>query len=145
MSLFLTGSLLFLFDSFFVFSVHVRKSWWCSHRLETNGWRILLSNCTKTYFQKFNFKGRTDVLWFIADKFNKPIDMSLRRSSIELKVFILWYMTPIYWFIVTNFPKRFPVLSPRQFKEFVLWWRQQSSKSKKITLKMDVVGASERF
>ena len=132
MSLFLTGSLLFLFDSFFVFSVHVRKSWWCSHRLETNGWRILLSDCTKTYFQQFNFKGRKDVLWFISGKFNKPIDQSLRRSSFEFKVFVLWYMTPFFWFIVTNFPKRLLVASPKPSKEFVVRWRQQSPKSKKL-------------
>jgi hypothetical protein len=88
MSLFLTGSLLFLFDSVFFFSVHVRKSWRYSHRLETNGWRIFCLT-TKTYFQQFNFKGRTDVLRFISDKFSKPIDKSLRRSSFELKFFVL--------------------------------------------------------
>jgi hypothetical protein len=66
MSLFLTGSLLFLFDSFFVFSVHVRKSWWCSHRLEKNGWRILLSDCTRTYFQQLTSREeqmRFDSFW----------------------------------------------------------------------------------
>jgi len=145
MSLFLRGGLLFLFDSFFVFLVHVRKSWRSSRRLETNGWRFLLPDCTKTYSQQFNLKRRTDVLWRISDKFNKPNDKSLRRSSFELKVFVLWYVTPLYWLIVTNFPKRFLLPSPRLSKEFVVRWRQQSPKSKKITMMMDAVGASERL
>ena len=54
------------------------------------------------------------------------------ESSFELKVFVLWYMTPLYWFIVTNFPKRLLLPSPRPSKEFDMRGRQQSPKSKKL-------------